>query len=129
MFNELPNQSFLDILKENPLFQALPDGLKQQYIDAGLDNAVDLCKDLCVQANRFLSRGDKNGAIKALTLAEELAELVNDPEKASQIIAWLGLLDYNDAEIVREVIEMIREEIQQTHEFQSFRKKILKQND
>lgn len=125
MTAETPNNTFLDQLRQNPLFQKLPAGLQQRYETRQIDNAVDLLKDLCVQAAVILTRGNKQVVANILKLAREQAHYIRDDKKVAQIEAWLALIEDHDPQLVREVIDMIQEAVSQTHDFTGFEEQVL----
>ncbi|MFC1811048.1 hypothetical protein ACFLZH_06100 [Patescibacteria group bacterium] len=126
MSNETPSNVFLDQLRQNPFFQQLPHGLQQRYESLNIDNAVDLLKDLCLQAGIFLNRGNKQVAKTALELALEQSQFIGDSEKTAQIGAWLALIEDRDPQLVREVIDMIQEAVRKTQDFTAFEDQVLR---
>lgn len=112
--------TFMNMVKQDPLFKELPKGVQESCEDLEIDNPVDLLKHLCLKASNLLKLNGIKDAKTILELAQRLAQLINDDSKAGQIIAWLGLIEHHEKSDILYVIEAIQTEVRRTPEFQNF---------
>jgi len=118
--------TFMNIAKQDPLFQQLPVDEQERIDKLEIDNPVDLLKDLQSRSLIKLRHGKIEEVKTMLELAQKLARIINDKSKEMQIGAWINLIELHEKESLSIVIDAIKEEVRQTPEFQKFLDRVTK---